>query len=487
MTGTENSNMKTRVLSGLFWKLLENGGAQGVQFLISLVLARILGPKEYGTVGLITIFIIIANVFIQSGFQTSLIQKKDVEEVDFSSVFYLSLAVAVILYLILFAAAPAIGAFYEEPVLVPMVRVLSLTLFFGAVISTQSAVVSRNLEFKKMCISSLAAACGSGIIGITAACRGMGVWALVLQQLTNNFLLMTVLWVLVPWRPARMFSLTRLKALFSYGWKLLCSSLLDTIYTNVYGLVIGKIYNKSALGYYNRGNQFPQLIVTNLGTSIQAVMLPAFSASQEDRARVKIMVRRAIVTSSYLIFPMMAGMIAVAKPFVTIVLTDKWLPCVPFLQIMCVAYALWPIHIANLQAINALGRSDIFLKLEIIKKVIGVAALLIGIPFGIYVMVGLKAVTDFIGTFINSYPNKKLLDYSFWEQWRDVIPSLLVSVAMGAAVYSIQFFIANVWILLVVQIGAGIVIYGGLSLLFKLESFMYLRETVMGFIRRRGR
>lgn len=479
--------MKTRVLSGLFWKLLENGGAQGVQFLISLVLARILGPKEYGTVGLITIFIIIANVFIQSGFQTSLIQKKDVEEVDFSSVFYLSLAVAVILYLILFFAAPAIGAFYEEPVLVPMVRVLSLTLFFGAVISTQSAVVSRKLEFKKMCISSLAAACGSGIIGIMAACRGMGVWALVLQQLTNNFLLMTVLWVLVPWRPARMFSLTRLKALFSYGWKLLCSSLLDTIYTNVYGLVIGKIYNKSALGYYNRGNQFPQLIVTNLGTSIQAVMLPAFSASQEDRARVKTMVRRAIVTSSYLIFPMMAGMIAVAKPFVTIVLTDKWLPCVPFLQIMCAAYALWPIHIANLQAINALGRSDIFLKLEIIKKIIGVAALLIGIPFGIYVMVGLKAVTDFIGTFINSYPNKKLLDYSFLEQWRDVIPSLLISVVMGAVVYSIQFFITHVWILLFVQIGAGIVIYGGLSLLFKLESFLYLRETARGFIRRRGR
>lgn len=479
--------MKTRVLSGLFWKLLENGGAQGVQFLISLVLARILGPKEYGTVGLITIFIIIANVFIQSGFQTSLIQKKDVEEVDFSSVFYLSLAVAVILYLILFFAAPAIGAFYEEPVLVPMVRVLSLTLFFGAVISTQSAVVSRKLEFKKMCISSLAAACGSGIIGIMAACRGLGAWALVLQQLTNNFLLMTVLWVLVPWRPARMFSLTRLKALFSYGWKLLCSSLLDTIYTNVYGLVIGKIYNKSALGYYNRGNQFPQLIVTNLGTSIQAVMLPAFSASQEDRARVKTMVRRAIVTSSYLIFPMMAGMIAVAKPFVTIVLTDKWLPCVPFLQIMCAAYALWPIHIANLQAINALGRSDIFLKLEIIKKIIGVAALLIGIPFGIYVMVGLKAVTDFIGTFINSYPNKKLLDYSFLEQWRDVIPSLLISVVMGAVVYSIQFFITHVWILLFVQIGAGIVIYGGLSLLFKLESFLYLRETARGFIRRRGR
>lgn len=482
---TEPTNMKNKVLSGLFWKVVENGGAQGVQFLITLVLARLLGPEAYGTVGLITIFILIANVFIQSGFQTSLIQKKDVEEVDFSSVFYLSLAVAAVLYVALFAAAPAIGAFYEEPVLAPMVRVLSVTLFFGAVISTQSAVIARKLEFKKMCISSLAAACGSGALGVAAAAGGAGVWALVFQQLSNNLFLMLALWILVPWRPAGLFSFARLKELFSYGWKLLCSSLLDTVYNNVYGLVIGKIYSKAALGFYNRGNQFPQLIVTNLGTSIQAVMLPAFSANQEDRARVKSMVRRAIVTSSYLVFPMMAGLIAVAKPFITIVLTDKWLPCVPFLQIMCVAYAMWPIHIANLQAINALGRSDIFLKLEIIKKIIGVAALLLGIPFGIYVMVGLKAVTDLIGTFINSYPNKKLLDYSFLEQWRDVIPSLLAASAMGAAVYSIQFFIANVWLLLLVQIVAGIVIYVGLSWLFKLESFLYLTATIRGMAQRR--
>lgn len=475
---TEPSNMKTKVLSGLFWKVVENGGAQGVQFIIALILARILGPKEYGTVGLITIFILIANVFIQSGFQTALIQKKDVEEVDFSSVFYLSLAVAAVLYLVLYAAAPWIGRFYEEPVLVPLVRVLAVTLFFGAVISTQNAVIARKLEFKKLCIGSLAAACGSGFIGVAAAYQGMGVWALVFQQLTNNFILMLVLWVLVPWRPGRMFSLRRLRTLFSYGWKLLCSSLLDTVYNNVYGLVIGKIYNKTALGYYNRGNQFPQLIVNNLGTSIQAVMLPAFSASQEDRVRVKSMVRRAIVTSSYLVFPMMAGLIAVARPFITIVLTDQWLPCVPFLQIMCVAYACWPIHIANLQAINALGRSDIFLKLEIIKKIIGIAALIAGIPFGIYVMVGLKAVTDLIGTFINSYPNKKLLDYSFLEQWRDVIPSLLVAGVMGVTVYSFQFFVTNVWILLFLQIIAGILIYGGLSWLFKLESFLYLKDTL---------
>lgn len=249
-------------------------------------------------------------------------------------------------------------------------------------------------------------------------------------------------------------------------------------------MVIGRIYQKDVVGYYNRGNQFPQLIVNNLAASIQAVMLPAFSASQEDKERMKAMVRRSIVTSAFVIFPMMAGLVAVAKPLISIILTEKWLPCVPFLQIMCVAYAMWPIHIANLQAINALGRSDIFLKLEIIKKALGLAVLAVSIPFGIYAMVWLKASTDFVGTIINAYPNKKLLNYSFLEQWRDVFPALILSVVMGAIVYSLQFFIHNNWILLTAQISGGVLIYGGLAWIFKIESFRYLLGVVKGFQKR---
>ena len=291
---------------------------------------------------------------------------------------------------------------------------------------------------------------------------------------------MILLWGLVGWKPERRFSIKRIESLFSYGWKLMCSSLIDTVYNNLYTMVIGKIYQKDVVGYYNRGNQFPQLIVNNLAASIQAVMLPAFSASQEDKGRMKAMVRRSIVTSAFVVFPMMAGLIAVADPLISIILTEEWLPCVPFLRIMCVAYAMWPIHIANLQAINALGRSDIFLKLEIVKKVLGLLVLAVSIPFGIYAMVWLKAATDFIGTIINAYPNKKLLDYSFTEQWKDVFPALLLSVIMGAIVYSIQFVIHNNWLLLITQILTGVLVYAGLSWLFKVESFRYLLGIVKG-------
>lgn len=472
---TENTeNLRGKVLSGLFWKALENGGVQLVQLVISLILARLLGPERYGTISLLLVFIAIANVFIQTGFQTSLIQKRQVDDLDYSSVFYLSLGVAAILYGLIFAGAPAVAAFYQDPELKPMLRVLALMIFFGAVVSVQIAIVSRKMEFRKMCIASLLATCLSGIAGVIGAYNGFGTWSLVIQQLGNQFLLMIFLWGLVGWKPEKRFSMERVKVLFSYGWKLMCSSLIDTVYNNLYTMVIGKIYQKDVVGYYNRGNQFPQLIVNNLAASIQAVMLPAFSASQEDRDRMKAMVRRSIVTSAFVVFPMMAGLIAVAKPLISIILTEEWLPCVPFLQIMCVAYAMWPIHIANLQAINALGRSDIFLKLEIVKKVLGLLVLAVSIPFGIYAMVWLKAATDFAGTIINSYPNKKLLDYSFTEQWRDVFPALLLSVIMGGAVYSIQFLIHNNWLLLITQILTGIVVYAGLSWLFKVESFKYL-------------
>lgn len=482
---TENpTSLRGKVLSGLFWKVLENGGVQIVQFVISLILARMLGPERYGTIALLLVFIAIANVFIQSGFQTALIQKRQVDDLDYSSVFYLGLGVALLLYAVIFAGAPAVAAFYHDPELKSMLRVLALMIFFGAVVSVQTAMVSRKMEFRKMCAASLLATCLSGIAGVIGAYRGLGTWALVVQQLGTQFLLMVFLWVLVGWKPMRAFSFSRVKALFSYGWKLLCSSLLDTVYNNLYTMVIGRIYQKDVVGYYNRGNQFPQLIVNNLAASIQAVMLPAFSASQEDKERMKAMVRRSIVTSAFVIFPMMAGLIAVAKPLISIILTEKWLPCVPFLQIMCVAYAMWPIHIANLQAINALGRSDIFLKLEIIKKALGLAVLAVSIPFGIYAMVWLKASTDFVGTIINAYPNKKLLNYSFLEQWRDVFPALILSVVMGAIVYSLQFFIHNNWILLTAQISGGVLIYGGLAWIFKIESFRYLLGVVKGFQKR---
>lgn len=469
--------MKKKVLSGLFWKGMENGGTQGIQFLVSVLLARMLTPAESGQVMLIMIFITIGNVFVQSGFNTSLIQKQKVDEVDYSSAFYMSTAIAAILYGVLFLAAPSIGAFYDQPVFCPVLRILGITLFFGAFTSVQTAVVARNMEFRKLCLASLLAALGSGAVGITLAGGGAGMWALVMQQFFYSLFLMVVLAFLVKWRPGWLFSVKKAKNLFAYGWKILCSGLIDTVFNNAYGLVIGKLYNADMMGQYSRGNQFPSLIANNLGAAIQSVMLPAFSAYQNDREKVKNMVRRSIITSSYLVFPMMAGLIAVAEPMVKLLLTDKYLPCVPLLRLLCIAYATWPLHVANLQAINALGRSEIFLKLEIIKKAVSVMALLISIPFGIYTMVTFRAVTDFICTFINAYPNKKLLNYSFLKQWKDVFPSLILSMVMCAVVYGVQYLIEGTFLTLTVQIFVGIVVYFGLSWVLKMESFLYLLKT----------
>ena len=418
----------TKVLNGLFWKLMENGGAQGVQFLVSIILARLLSPEEYGVVGVILIFVTIANVLVQNGFSTALIQKRKVDDTDFSSVFFFNMAVSAVIYLVLFLAAPGIAYFYRNQEMTALVRVLAVVLFPGGVISIQNAYVSRNMEFKGLFISSFVASMISGAISIFLACRGLGVWALVWQQIAYYFFYMLILFMSISWKPRLLFSILRIKTMFAFGWKLLCASLLDTVYNNIYGLVIGRIYNESMLGNYNRGEQFPKLIVSNLGAAIQSVMLPVLSASQDEPERVKSMLRRAITVSSYLVLPMMAGLIAVARPMVLLLLGEKWLACVPFLQIMCVAYSFWPIHIANLQALNAMGRSDIFLKLEIVKKMVGLAVLAVGIRYNPLVLVALKAAADFLCTFINAWPNKRLLNYSIIEQWKDIIPSVAVSI-----------------------------------------------------------
>ena len=469
------TEMKHKVAKGLFWKLLENGGAQAVQFVVAILLARLLTPAEYGVVGIIMIFITIANVFVQSGFSTALVQKKNADASDFSSVCYFELALSVVLYGILYLTAPVIAAFYNIAELKEIVRVLAVVLFPGAVISVQTAYVSRNMEFKGLFLSTLAASLISGAVSIGMAMAGFGVWAMVGQQIIYYFALMIVLFFTVSWKPAKLFSFGKLRTLFGFGWKLLCASLLDTIFNNLYGLLIGKIYNEELLGSYNRGEQFPKLIATNLGAAIQAVLLPAFSAKQDDMKEVRGMVRRAIQLSSFVVLPMLLGLFAVADTLVLVLLGEQWLVCVPFLRITCITYCFWPIHITNLQAINAVGRSDIFLKLEVVKKGLSVLALLIGMQFNVYVMVSIKAFQDFLCTFVNAAPNKKLLDYSILDQWKDVMPPAVLAGAMCAVV-----MMAGKWLVflpllvrLVVQIVIGVGVYAALAGIFKLESFRF--------------
>jgi teichuronic acid exporter len=471
-------NLNSKTFSSLIWKLLERGGTQGIQFIIQIFLARLLSPNDYGVIALITVFIALANVFVQSGFSTALIQKQNADEEDFSSVFYVSLLVASILYMLLFLTAPLIANFYNIQELVNIIRVLSLTLFLGAFNSIQNAIISRKMAFKNLFYSSLGAIIVSGVIGIIFAYKGFGVWTLVYQQLINQFSICLILWFTVKWRPQLLFSFQRVKELFSFGGKLLLSVLIDTGYREITNLIVGKIYTPVMLGYYNRGNQFPNLIVNNLNGSIQSVIFPVLASVQDDKGRIKDITRRAIVTSSYIVFPAMMGLIVIAEPMIKLILTEKWLPCVPYLRLFCLSYALWPIHTANLQAINAIGRSDIFLKLEIIKKIVGVSIIIITSRYSPLMMALGTVFSGIIGSFINSYPNKKLLNYSYFEQMKDILPSVILSIIMGFVTYSVIFLGLSDLITIILQIIVGGVAYILLSYIVKLECFMYLLNII---------
>lgn len=474
----EEKKLRTNIIYNLFWKFLERGGTQGIQFLVQILLARLLTPEDYGTVALIIIFIQISNVFIQSGFNTALIQKKDADHVDFSTVFYFSLFVALILYMLLFFSSPLIAKFYNKPIIVPVVRWLSLTLFFGAISSIQNAVIAKNMEFKKLFYSSLVAMCISSILALGAAYSGLGVWAIVIQQLSSQILVTAVLWYTVKWRPILAFSFKKLKSLFSYGSKILASTLIETFYNNVRGLIIGKIYTPAVLGYYNRGQQFPSIIITNINGSIQSVMLPVMSSEQDDLRKMKLLVRRSISVSSFLVFPIMVGLAIIAEPLVILMLTDKWLPAVPFLQIYCISYAVWPLHTANLQAISALGRSDIFLVLEILKKTIGIIIMFFSIKYGVYAIAVGEVLSSLFSTLINAYPNKNLLSYGLKEQLMDMLPSFVISVIMGVLVFAIGILKVPIIISLLIQLITGVVSYVLLAKILKLEVFLYLSNII---------
>ena len=469
---------KGRVISNLIWRFAERCGAQGVQFIVSLVLARVLEPSAYGTIALVTVFTTILQVFVDSGMGNALIQKKNADEIDFSTVFYFNIAICLMLYLVMFVASPYIAKFYNDDSLTDVIRVLSLTIVISGVKNVQQAYVSRNMMFKRFFFATLGGTIASAILGIVMAYNGFGVWALVAQQILNTAAATVILWITVKWRPKIVFSLKRLKGLFSYGWKLLVSSLIDTVYNNIRQLIIGKLYSSEDLSFYNRGKQFPNFIVTNVNTSIDSVLLPAMSREQDDVNRVKNMTRRSIKISTYVMAPLMMGLAFMATNVVKLILTDKWLECVPFLQIFCITYMFYPIHTANLNAIRAMGRSDLFLKLEVIKKIIGMIVLVATMWFGVMAMAYSLLFTSIVSQIVNAWPNKKLLNYGYKDQLKDILPSILLAVFMGIVVYLVGFIKLPLIITMILQVLVGIVIYFLISILFKFEAFDYILEIV---------
>ena len=472
------------VVKGFIWRFAERCGAQLVSFIVSIVLARLLVPEDYGTIALVTVFTVILQVFVDSGLGTALIQKKDADDLDFSSVFYFNFVVCLILYAGMFMAAPFIAKFYDDISLTPVIRILSLTIVISGVKGIQQAYVSRNMLFKKFFFSTIGGTLFSAFLGIGMAYAGFGVWALVAQQLSNTMIDTLILWITVKWRPKKMFSWQRLKELLTFGWKLLVSALLDTGYNNLRNLIIGKMYSSTDLAFYNQGDKFPKIIITNINTSIDSVLLPTMSSSQDDRERIKQMTRRAIKTSTYVMAPLMMGLAFCAEPIVSLILTDKWLPCVPFLRIFCITYMFWPVHTANLNAINAMGRSDWFLKLEIIKKVVGLTILLSTMWFGVMAMAYSLLLGSVLSQIINSWPNKKLLNYGYLEQVRDFAPGILLAVIMGICVYFIGYISLSVIFKLIIQIVSGALIYIAGSAILNLEEFQYLLGMIKSFMKK---
>lgn len=487
----DSSNMNTnslqkKTIRNLLWRFAERCGAQLVSLVVSIVLARLLEPEAYGIVALITVIITILQVFVESGLGSALIQKKGADKLDYSTVFIFNIGMSLVIYAVLYIIAPYLALFYENSEISLMIRVLGTTLLFYAVRNVQQAYVSKHLMFKQYFFATLVGTVTAAIVGISIAYMGGGAWSLVIQQITNTVVGTVALFCAVKWKPQWHFSWTRFKQLFSFGWKLLISGLINTGYNNLRQLIIGKIYTNEDLAFYNQGDKYPLALITAINSTIDAVLFPVMSSEQDHLERLKLMTRRAIKTSSFILWPIMLGLAAVAKTFVSVLLTDKWLPCVPYMQALAISYAFWPIHTANLNAINALGRSDIYMKLEILKKSFGIAVICISVfCFDSPIVIALSSIlTGFISLLINAFPNRKLLNYGLIEQIKDIAPSICLAMVMAGVVLLMGYLPISKVFLLFLQIIVGGIIYIGLSFLLKVDSFFYLCNIVKGFVRK---
>lgn len=472
-------DQRNTIVISFIWKLLERFSAQAISLGVTIILARLLLPAEFGIVAIIAVFINLANVIIDGGLSTALIQKKDADNTDFSTITFFSLAVAVVLYALLSCLAPSIARFYSQPLLTPIIRVLGINLILNSYNAIQRAYIAKHMLFNKLFYCSLTAISISGLTGVVMAYRGWGVWALVGQQLANQIALTAIMSYAIPWRPVLVFSSERFRGLFDYGWKIFLSNFIIAIYENLRSLIIGKIYQPATLAYFDRGKQFPDLITTNINMSLQTVLLPAFSDIQDERSRVKEMMKNAVKITNFFILPLLVGLMVTAKPLVLLVLTEKWLDAVPFIQIFCVAFMLIPIQSTNMSAIKALGYSGITLKIELIKKAVETCILIVSFLIDVYAVAWGIVIYNLICIAINLYPTKKILNYGIGEQTHDVLPYLLTAAAMGGVLFAISQLECPLSLLLCVQMLSGAVIYLSLNAVFKTSGYLYIRSFIV--------
>ena len=480
--------LKSETIISLIWKLLERAGNQIILLLVQIVMARLLTPEDFGLLAIIMVLVNLGTVFVQSGLGAALVQNPDVDESDFSTVFWISLAIALVLVWGIWLFAPVIGQFYSSNKLVWPMRILSLTMLLNALNSIQIARVQREMQFKKTFIATICSVFFSGFIGVGFALAGTGLWALVAQQLAYQAVNCVVMALQVKWRPAFVFAKKRALILFDFGWKILACNVISAGYQSMYDLIVGKHFSTLQLGFISQGKKYPYALGSMLDGAIQPVMMSAISKIQSDKARVKSLTRRSLKTSSFVVMPCMTLFALSADPIVDLVLGEQWASCVPFLQVYCFVYALLPISSSNLSALSGMGRSDVNLKLEILKKIVGTVLLLIGafVFNDVYVLVLMALISNIIATFINSYPNKRLIGYSYFEQARDIIPGIVLSLVSAMFAWPVSIAglpsIATILLQAFIMMGA----YIALSKLFRVEAFQYLLITTRGFLGSRG-
>ena len=464
------------------WSAIDQISRSGIQFLVGIILARLLSPDEYGLIGILTIFTTIFIFICDSGFTIALVRKKEVQDEDYSTVFYINLVLSIIMSAALFFSAPLIAAFFKRPELVSLTQVMSSIVIINALGIVQRARLTKAINFKTQTKITLISTISSGVVGISMAYSGYGVWSLVGQQITSQSLNTILLWINNKWLPKLVFSIQSFREMWAFGWKLLVSGLIDSAWTQIYQVVVGKFYAPETLGLYTRAKQFSQMFSTNLTNVVQRVSFPVLSSIQDDRERLKKAYQRVIRATMLPTFVLMFGMAACAKPMILFLIGEKWIGCVGFLQIICIYGSLYPLHAINLNMLQVQGRSDLFLKLEIIKKCISVGPILLGVFVDIYMMVAGSLIVSCISYYLNAYYSSPYLNYSIKDQIMDIRPSFFVAVIMAVPVYIISYLPLPSYFLFPIQIISGAIIVITICELKKLPEYIELKNIVSPYI-----
>lgn len=477
-------SLRGKTVKGVGWSLIDSISGQGITFLVGLILARLLTPEEYGLIGIITIFIAVFNSIVDSGFSNALIRKNDAEDLDYNTVFIINLVVSVVLFFALFFSAPLIADFFNQPQLSPLSRVMASIVIINAFAIIQRTLLVKNIDFKTQTKVSLISSISSGVIGICMAYNDYGVWSLVGQQISRQLINTIFLWVYSRWSPKLQFSWNSFKELFSFGWKLLISGLIDTIWREIYQVVIGKCYSPATLGQYTRAQQFGSIFSSNLNNVVQRVSYPALSAIQDEKVRLKQAYRRVIKVTMLVTFVLMLGLAAISKPMIQVLIGDQWVMAAKLLPIICLQMMLYPLHSLNLNMLQVLGRTDLFLKLEIIKKMISVIPILLGVFVGIYWMLWGSVLTGFFAYYLNTYYSGKFLNYSMWAQVKDILPAFCVSVIVAIVTYMVSLFPFTPVVLLSIQLLVGLSLTLILCECFKLEEYKEIKAMLLSTLQK---